>query len=41
MLLKSMKVGVVYAAWSGIGIILISLAGFYLFEEKLSAASLL
>lgn len=32
--LKSIPVGISYAIWSGIGIVLISLAGVVLFKEK-------
>lgn len=39
--LLSIKVGVAYAIWSGAGIILISLAGAFLFNERLSLSSLL
>lgn len=39
--LTSIKVGVAYAVWSGAGIILISLAGATLFEERMSPSSLL
>jgi small multidrug resistance pump len=34
--LKSIPVGVVYAVWSGMGISLITLVGWQLFEEKLN-----
>ncbi|MCH1643153.1 multidrug efflux SMR transporter [Paenibacillus timonensis] len=36
-----MKVSTVYAVWSGVGIVLISLAGSILFQEKLSVPSIL
>ncbi|MDU4698416.1 MULTISPECIES: DMT family transporter [Paenibacillus] len=36
-----MKVSTVYAIWSGVGIVLISLAGGLLFQEKLSVPSIL
>lgn len=39
--LKSMRISVVYATWSGIGIVLISLAGSFLFREKMSLPSTL
>jgi small multidrug resistance pump len=39
--LKYMKISIVYATWSGIGIVLISLAGALLFQEKLSVPSIL
>ncbi|RRJ65182.1 multidrug efflux SMR transporter [Paenibacillus oralis] len=36
-----MKVSTVYAIWSGIGIVLISLVGGFVFQEKLSLPSIL
>lgn len=36
-----MKVSTVYAIWSGIGIVLISLVGGFVFQEKLSLSSML
>lgn len=39
--LRSMPVGVVYAVWSGVGVVLITLAGWLLFGQKLDAAALL
>ncbi|CAM4309238.1 small multidrug resistance pump [Paenibacillus endophyticus] len=39
--LAYMNVSVAYAIWSGIGIILITLASFIMFHEKLPVASLL
>lgn len=39
--LLSIKVGVAYAIWSGAGIILISLAGAALFDERMNLSSLL
>ncbi|MEW9921936.1 multidrug efflux SMR transporter [Marimonas sp. MJW-29] len=39
--LKFMPVGVVYAIWSGLGIVLIALIGFVLFGQKLDIAALL
>jgi len=38
--LRTMPVGVAYAIWSGLGIVLISLIGFVLFKQKLDAAAL-
>ncbi|WP_372634936.1 multidrug efflux SMR transporter [Cohnella sp.] len=35
-----MEVSVVYAIWSGVGIVLIALAGFVVFGERLSPASI-
>ena len=38
--LKSIPVGVVYAIWSGVGIVLISLVGWIVFRQHLDAAAL-
>lgn len=39
--LKSIPVGVAYAIWSGVGIVLISLAGWIIFGQKLDAAAII
>jgi len=39
--LRVIPVGVVYAIWSGLGVVLISLAGWLLFGQKLDAAALI
>lgn len=39
--LKSIPVGIAYAIWSGVGIVLISLAGFFLFQQKLDFPAIL
>lgn len=39
--LKTMQVGVAYAIWSGVGIILISTISWFVFGQKLDAAALL
>lgn len=39
--IKYMKISTVYATWSGIGIVLISLAGGLVFHEKLPLSSIL
>ena len=39
--LKAMPVGVVYAIWSGLGIVLIAIAGFVIFGQKLDLAAIL
>ncbi|MGI9337447.1 MAG: DMT family transporter [Gammaproteobacteria bacterium] len=39
--LKVIPVGIAYAVWSGLGLVLISLIGWKVFGEKLGAASLL
>ena len=38
--LKSIPVGVAYAIWSGVGIVLISLVGYFAFGQALDAAAL-
>lgn len=39
--LKTMPVGLAYAIWSGLGIVLISIAGYVLFGQKLDLAALI
>ena len=39
--LKVIPMGVVYAIWSGIGIVLITLVGWFLFDQKLDLPALL
>ncbi len=39
--LKAIPVGIAYAVWSGVGIVLISLAGWILFGQKLDAPALI
>ncbi|MBT8418313.1 MAG: multidrug efflux SMR transporter [Silicimonas sp.] len=39
--LKVMPVGVVYAIWSGLGIVLIAVAGLVIFGQKLDTAAVL
>lgn len=39
--LKAIPVGIAYAIWSGLGIVLISLAGYFVFGQKLDFAALL
>lgn len=38
---KVIPMGVVYAIWSGIGIVLITLVGWFLFNQKLDLPALL
>ena len=38
--MKSIPTGVVYAVWSGLGIVLISVVGWAVYGEKLDAAAL-
>ena len=39
--LRVIPMGVVYAIWSGIGIVLIALVGWFLFDQKLDLPALL
>lgn len=39
--LRVMPVGVVYAIWSGLGIVLIALAGLVIFDQKLDLAAII
>ncbi len=39
--LRTIPVGVAYAVWSGIGIVLITLLGWWLFDQKLDGPALL
>lgn len=39
--LKTLPVGIAYAIWSGVGVVLISLIGWLLFEQKLDPAALI
>ena len=38
--LRTIPVGVAYAIWSGVGIVLISLVGYFAFNQALDAAAL-
>ena len=38
--LRSMAIGVVYAIWSGVGIVLISIVGYWLYDQTLDTAAL-
>jgi small multidrug resistance pump len=38
---RTMPVGIVYAVWSGAGIVLVALAGWLLFGQKLDLAALI
>lgn len=38
--LRTIPVGIVYAIWSGVGIALITLVGWYLFGQRLDATAL-
>ncbi|QFU15689.1 DMT family transporter [Microvirga thermotolerans] len=39
--LRTMPVGIVYALWSGIGIVLIALAGWFLYRQALDVPAIL
>jgi len=39
--LKSLPIGITYAIWSGAGIVLISLIGWFYFKQQLDLASLI
>jgi len=39
--LKQMPVGIAYAIWSGLGVVLISMIGLVVFKQKLDAPALL
>jgi len=39
--LKSIPMGITYALWSGIGIVLISLVGIFFFQQKLDIAAII
>lgn len=39
--LRSVPVGVAYAIWSGVGVVLISIVGWLAFDQKLDAAAML
>ena len=41
LVMKSIPVGVTYAIWSGLGIVLISIAGLLVYGQKLDLAALL
>jgi small multidrug resistance pump len=39
--LKSMSVGIAYAIWSGVGIVLISISGYFLYKQRLDLPAIL
>ena len=39
--LRSIPVGIAYAIWSGAGVVLVSIAGWLLYEQKLDGAAIL
>lgn len=40
LVIRSIPVGVAYALWSGLGIVLVALVGFFAYGQKLDAAAL-
>lgn len=38
--LRSTPVGVAYAIWSGVGVVLVSIAGWVLYQQRLDAAAM-
>ncbi|NQX40484.1 small multidrug resistance pump [Pedobacter steynii] len=39
--LRTMQVGIAYALWSGVGIVLVSAAGYFLYQQKLDLPAVL
>jgi small multidrug resistance pump len=39
--LKSIPVGIAYAIWSGVGIVLVSITGFLLYKQRLDMSAIL
>lgn len=39
--LKSIPVGIAYAIWSGVGIVLVSITGYFLYKQKLDMPALM
>ncbi|WP_342330479.1 multidrug efflux SMR transporter [Pedobacter sp. FW305-3-2-15-E-R2A2] len=39
--LRTMQVGIAYALWSGVGIVLVSAAGYFLYHQKLDLPAIL
>jgi small multidrug resistance pump len=39
--LKTIPVGIAYAIWSGVGIVLVTLIGFFLYKQKLDLPALI
>lgn len=39
--LKAMPVGIAYAIWSGVGIVLIALVGYFIFQQSLDTPAIL
>ncbi len=41
LIVKTMPLGIVYAIWSGMGIVLVSVVGYFLFNQKLDVPAIL
>lgn len=41
LVLKAVPIGVAYAIWSGLGIVLVTIVGAFMFEQKLDLASII
>lgn len=41
LVLRAMPLGITYAIWSGLGIVLVSVIGIYAFDQKLDAPAIL
>jgi small multidrug resistance pump len=39
--MRKLSIGTVYATWSGLGIVLVALVGFFVYKEKLDAAAVI
>lgn len=39
--LRTMQVGIAYALWSGVGIVLVSAAGYFLYQQKLDLPAII
>ena len=39
--LRTMQVGIAYALWSGVGIVLVSAAGYFIYHQKLDLPAIL
>ncbi|RYV01644.1 QacE family quaternary ammonium compound efflux SMR transporter [Shewanella sp. OPT22] len=41
LVLKTLPIGIAYAIWSGLGVVLIAVVGIYLYDQKLDYAAIL
>lgn len=41
LVIKTIPIGIVYAIWSGLGIVLVSIVGVFIFNQKLDSAALI